>query len=59
MKNSVIRGNSGKKDTGYAVVNDSRLYMFIQRYGEKVKSTAKIRRGLVTDKFTQVDVYIK
>ncbi|MBR1873402.1 MAG: hypothetical protein IJ807_00700 [Eubacterium sp.] len=59
MGHSTIRGNRGEEDSGYASVRDSRFFMFVKRYGEKVKSTAKIRRGQVTDKFTTGDLSVK
>ena len=39
-------------------VKDSRLYMFIQRFGGKVKKTAKINRGLIGRKFATGDLSI-
>lgn len=47
------------RDEHYAVVKDTRLFLFIQRLGGKVKRAAAINRGYVQESFTTGDLIMR
>lgn len=47
------------ENSTFSMVNDSRLFLFIKRYGDKVKKSAKINRGYTGDKFITGELSLK